>query len=313
MLTVRIGATNAENVGKSLHFEPRPVKVPIQRFLSFLRIISHILHHITDYIICCITCDGLTYLPCFVVCHFLMLVKGRRELARSRLPFHLAAIVKDPINKEAKSWIADRLSKMRGSRALEDVAVAVGLQPGILKDLEKGNFRMSLGGVKKVLKEAYSTSLEELLKAFCDEKQDKFQFNDLHPFDREFYYTIRWEPPSETDFYDTTQFLIGGIEEKFIWAVPIRGLRSGQLAHIGLLELGPARKGAKRGNTERNSHQGEAIIYTIHGKVDVFIEVDRRISLQAGHSVHLNPKNRHHIENPDKNLTALLQVTYVGW
>jgi mannose-6-phosphate isomerase-like protein (cupin superfamily) len=237
-------------------------------------------------------------------------MKKKRNQNRAMLPFYLAPITKAPVSIEARKWLAKRICEMRGVKSFEEVTRATGLQPQLLEELEKGNFNISIGGFKKSLQQAYSASLDDLLKEFCQAHQSKFEFEKIRPFDREFYFTIRWKSRSIRDNEKPTQFLIGGVKNRFVWAIPIRGMQSGQAAHIALLELGPGRNGGTA--TEENVHNGQGIVHAIHGRVDVLVE-DRAISLESGHSVYLNPGKPHFIRNREKDVTALLQLTYVGW
>jgi len=232
-----------------------------------------------------------------------MTMKSRTGLRRA-FPCYL----KPGPYKPALAWLAARLKKARATKSPQVIAKLAGVSSRDVHSIESGEFSVSLGSLRDVVRLGYSVSFEELLAECFDVHREYFDPKKDRPFERDYEYSLRWRTEGTRE---PTALLIGGDPSRFLWAVPMRKLKSQQLV-TEFLELAPERKRKPAGLTFDNRHEGVEVIHVIYGRIELHIssgsEAKYDSRLRAGDSIHFHARYSHYVENLEKNSSALLLV-----
>ena len=227
---------------------------------------------------------------------------------RSRFPFYL----KPGPNAGALEWLGERLHEIRGRKPPALIAKAANVPVSQIQALEAGEFHVSLGQLREIIRLGYRENFINLLAECYKVKRQLFDPKQGRPFERDFHYSVSTRrdasgtlPPS---------LLIGGDPERFLWAVPMRRL-TGQPMETELLEIAPHRKRKYGGQPPESTHHGAELIYVIHGTILAHVSgkgesVNAR-TLKAGDYIHFLANCPHRVENMEKSTSAFLLVVRV--
>jgi transcriptional regulator with XRE-family HTH domain len=223
---------------------------------------------------------------------------GRRAV----FPFYLPA--PDP---DLSKWVGAYLRDLRAKkRTPADVAKAAKVSVGDIERLEQGSLHQNLGQFRYILRHGYGCKFEDVLAKCYEEFRDRFDQTRKRRFARDYHYSLCLDEGNKTP----TPLLVGGDQDNFLWAVPLRKLKKQPMA-IDLLELAPARKRKSRGITPDNAHDGVEVVHVMHGTVQVRVdgaEGSYSRTLKHGDSIHYHSSFAHQIQNDGSNTSALLLI-----
>jgi mannose-6-phosphate isomerase-like protein (cupin superfamily) len=193
------------------------------------------------------------------------------------------------------------LRRARGKKKDADVAKAAQVGTEIITKIERGLIHCSLGQFRQVVELGYGKVFEDLLAECYAAFESKFGSG--RPFAREDFYSVRYEGSGSRP---QTPFLVGGEENNYLWAVPVRTLQK-RPASIDLLELAPQQKLRQFGETPPSAHEGFEIVHVIFGGVD-FDYKGLFQRLKAGDSIYFDSKKEHKVFNSSNTTVALVQI-----